>query len=126
MTCSLVASRVVSMTFIPLLGYYLLRGRPEPSIEERRKRGFAARYYKLGSGPSSIAGGSWQPRPCILVVGGTIGKALKQQFSRRTFLSLAFVNIFLPEDAPLGLTTEAVTHVERIAQEVADNREAPS
>src|SRR2546421_5339665 len=32
LTASLVASRVVSMTFIPLLGYYLLRasGKPEP------------------------------------------------------------------------------------------------
>jgi multidrug efflux pump subunit AcrB len=25
MTCSLIASRLVSMTFIPLIGYYLLR-----------------------------------------------------------------------------------------------------
>ena len=40
--CSLVASRLVSMTFIPLLGYYLLRPKAEPSIEERRKSGFAA------------------------------------------------------------------------------------
>ena len=29
-TCSLVASRLVSMTFIPMLGYYLLRGKAEP------------------------------------------------------------------------------------------------
>ncbi len=41
--CSLVASRLVSMTFIPLLGYYLLRaGRPRPTLDERRKTGFAA------------------------------------------------------------------------------------
>jgi multidrug efflux pump subunit AcrB len=44
MTCSLVASRLVSWTFIPLLGYYLLRGRGEPSIEERKARGFGAGY----------------------------------------------------------------------------------
>ena len=36
MTCSLVASRVVSMTFIPLLGFYLLRAKHEPSIAEPR------------------------------------------------------------------------------------------
>ena len=47
--CSLVASRIVSMTFIPLLGYYLLRPKAEPSIEERRKSGFAAAYYRVGS-----------------------------------------------------------------------------
>src|SRR5262249_29587874 len=32
---SLVASRLVSMTFIPLLGYYLLRPKAEPSIHQR-------------------------------------------------------------------------------------------
>ena len=38
MTCALVASRLASMTFIPLLGYYLLRPdkKPEAPIEERR------------------------------------------------------------------------------------------
>src|SRR6185436_18722636 len=46
---SLVASRVVSMTFIPLLGFYLLRPRAEPSIQERRQSGFAAAYYRVGS-----------------------------------------------------------------------------
>src|SRR5262249_30971922 len=48
-TCSLVASRLVSMTFIPLLGYYLLRPKAEPSLEERRKKGFAAFYYRIGT-----------------------------------------------------------------------------
>src|SRR5262249_25707757 len=47
--CALVASRIVSMTFIPLLGYYLLRPKREPSIEERRKSGFAAWYYRVGT-----------------------------------------------------------------------------
>src|SRR6185312_2438006 len=46
--CSLVASRLVSMTFIPLLGYYLLRPKREPSLDERRKTGFAAAYYRVG------------------------------------------------------------------------------
>ncbi len=33
------------MTFIPLLGYYLLRpGKPEPPIEERRSKGFTGKY----------------------------------------------------------------------------------
>ena len=41
LTCSLVASRVVSMTFVPLLAYYLLRkpSKPELSMEERRQPG---------------------------------------------------------------------------------------
>src|SRR4029077_19284509 len=51
MTASLVASRLASMTFVPLLGYYLLRPstRPEPSMEERRQHGFAKLYSRAVS-----------------------------------------------------------------------------
>ena len=49
MTCALVASRIVSMTFIPQLGYYLMRpGKPLPPIEYRRTHGVTGVYYKLG------------------------------------------------------------------------------
>ena len=50
MTCSLVASRLVSMTFIPFLGYYLLRPakKKERTMEERRTRGFSGFYYRVG------------------------------------------------------------------------------
>ena len=46
MTCALVASRLASMTFIPLLGYYILRPdkKPEAPIEERRTTGFTGKY----------------------------------------------------------------------------------
>ena len=50
MTCALVASRLVSMTFIPFLGYYLLRPttKKESTMEERRSRGFSGFYYRVG------------------------------------------------------------------------------
>src|SRR5262245_1884581 len=49
MTCSLVASRLASMTFVPLLGYYLLRPdkKPEKSIEVRRATGFTGFYARI-------------------------------------------------------------------------------
>ena len=48
MTCALLASRLASMTFIPLLGYYILRpGKtPEQPIEERRAQGFTGFYAR--------------------------------------------------------------------------------
>ena len=49
MACSLVASRIVSMTFIPLLGYYLLRPaktRNRPSTE-RRQHGFTGALLRV-------------------------------------------------------------------------------
>src|SRR5262249_57758621 len=45
--CSLVASRVVSMTFVPLLGYVVLRGRAHPvPWRERRERGASGVYAR--------------------------------------------------------------------------------
>ena len=46
--CSLVASRLVSMTFIPLLGYYLLKPKLEPTIEDGARSGFASLYFRFG------------------------------------------------------------------------------
>src|SRR5207344_323337 len=47
LTCALVASRVVSMTFIPLLGYYFLRpSKHEKTLQERRTTGFGRYYYR--------------------------------------------------------------------------------
>ncbi len=50
MTCTLVASLIVSMTFIPLLAYHLIRApkRTEQPIEERRTHGFTGVYYRVG------------------------------------------------------------------------------
>ena len=49
MTCSLVASRLVSMTFLPFLAYYLLRPekKPEKTIEQMRSAGFYGWYARI-------------------------------------------------------------------------------
>src|SRR5439155_17992347 len=50
MTCALIASRLASMTLVSLLAYYLLRPpkRREPTIEERRSRGFTGLHHRSG------------------------------------------------------------------------------
>jgi multidrug efflux pump len=47
LTASLVASRIVTMTFIPLLVYHWLRPSDRP-IEEKRRTAFTGRYYRTG------------------------------------------------------------------------------
>jgi multidrug efflux pump subunit AcrB len=49
MTVSLLSALFVAMTFVPLLGYYIQRApaKPEPTIEERRQRGFYGFYNCL-------------------------------------------------------------------------------
>jgi multidrug efflux pump subunit AcrB len=97
--CSLIASRLVSMTFIPLLGYYLLRPKAETPIEERRTHGFASVYYRVGQfaianrWPALIASFG------ILALGGFFGKSLKQQFFPKDLSHLAYISVILPDDA---------------------------
>ncbi|HKG78784.1 MAG TPA: efflux RND transporter permease subunit, partial [Pyrinomonadaceae bacterium] len=115
---SLIASRLVSMTFIPLLGYYLLRPKAEKTIEERRKKGFAAQYYRVGTWAINhrwkvMAGGIG-----FLLLGGVLMSQLKTQFFPKDLSYLSYVDIWLPDDAPLSATNDAAAHSEGIIREV--------
>jgi multidrug efflux pump subunit AcrB len=125
MTCSLVASRIVSWTFIPLLGYYLLRGRGEPSIEERKSRGFGAAYYRVGRRAIAHRWVVMAGAALVLVAGGVIGQALKPQFFPKDLSQLAFIDLLLPEDASFSSTSDIVAQVEKIAGEVSDTQRMP-
>jgi multidrug efflux pump subunit AcrB len=118
--CSLVASRLVSMTFIPLLGYYLLRPQAEPSIQERRQRGFAAGYYRVGRAAIehrwAFLGGSL----VFLVLGGGFMSQLKTQFFPQDLQYLSYVDVWLPEDAPIAATNRVAGEVETTIRRIAD------
>ena len=128
MTCALVASRLVSMTFIPLLGYYLLKPKIEEPIHERRNKGFAAVYYRIGGWAIDhrwkVFGGSL----AVLVLGGVFASQLKPQFFPKDLSYLSYIDVWLPNDAPLGETDKAAARVEQIVRQVTDEygREHPS
>jgi multidrug efflux pump subunit AcrB len=120
-TCSLVASRLVSMTFIPLLGYYLLKPKAEPSIAERKSRGFFAGYYKLGV---AIIHHRWAfllGSFVFLAAGGWLTLQLKTQFFPKDLAYLAWVDVWLPEDAPFAATNEAALRTEAVIQREAES-----
>jgi multidrug efflux pump subunit AcrB len=125
MTCSLVASRIVSWTFIPLLGGILLRGKGEPTIEERKSKGFGAAYYRLGSWAIRHRWLVLSGAAAVLVLGGMIGAQLKPQFFPKDLSQLAFIDVMLPEDAAFSATDETVRQVEKIAREVAAEVKMP-
>ena len=118
LACSLVASRLVSMTFIPLLGDLLLRPskKQPPPIEERRSRGFSGWYYKVGRRAIEHR---WQFAVAslgFLVLGGWVMTRLKTQFFPRDLQYLSYVEVWLPEDAPLIATRGIAEQVEAIIQ----------
>jgi multidrug efflux pump len=118
-TASLVSSRLVSMTFIPLLGYYLLKPKAEPSIEERRKSGFASMYYRFGRMAIQHRWASLAAATMLLAGGGLVASQLKQSFFPKDLQYLSYVDVWLPEDAPLFATRQVTAQVEDVIRQVA-------
>jgi multidrug efflux pump subunit AcrB len=120
MTAALVSSRLASMTFIPLLGYYLLRApkKKEPTIAERRQKGFYGFYYKLAQGAIRFRWGVLALSLCFLVGGGLVATRLKSQFFPEDVQYWSYVDVWLPNDAALSLTNQTAQQVENIIRRV--------
>ncbi len=113
-TVSLVSSRIVSMTFMPLLGYYVLRGQKgfEAAAGEGGRGARVARYYTrfsewcldhkpiaLGVSVAALAAGV----ACLPLIGSAFfPKDLHRVFS---------VNVYLAEGSPIRQTQEEALKV---------------
>ena len=125
MTAALISSRLVSMTFIPLLGYYLLRQptKPEPTIEERRQRGFYGMYNRLAGKAIQWRWAVLALSVLFLIGGGVIASRLKSQFFPDDVQYWSYVDVWLPNDTPLSLTNNTSQHVESIVRKVVKQYE---
>lgn len=121
MSCSLVASRLVSMTFIPLFGYYLLREpkQKEPTLAERRERGFGALYYRTGKWAIAHRWAVLGGFAAALVAVSWSAAGLKQQFFPYERQYLSFTEVWLPGNASVAATAEVTEKAEAILQRVA-------
>ena len=123
MTVSLLSALFVAMTFVPFLGYYIQRApaKPEPTIEERRQRGFYGFYNRLvGKAIKhrwAVLGGSL----VFLLIGGLFGSRLKTQFFPEDVQYWFYLDIWLPNDTPLSVTNDAATQAERVVRQVIEN-----
>ena len=121
LTCSLIASRIVSMSFIPLLGFYLLRPakKPEPTLAEMRERGFTGLYYRVGVWALNrrwlVLGSSL----VFLAAGLLLLTTLKREFFPKDRAYLSYVDLYLPEDSPLSATGQAAQRAEEVIRETA-------
>jgi multidrug efflux pump subunit AcrB len=101
------------MAFIPLLGFYLLRpkARAGQTLEERRKRGFGGLYYQVVGGALEhrwlVLGGSL----IFLALGGIFMSRLRTEFFPKDLSYLSYLDVWLPEDAPLSATNEIAGNV---------------
>jgi multidrug efflux pump subunit AcrB len=123
LTLSLVASRLVSMTFVPLLGASILRApaRLPPSPEQRRSTGFGRVYCRCIGWAIDHRRIVFGLSIALLVVGAMSASKIKSAFFPKDLSYLSYVDIWLPEDASLGATRQkAVEVVQEIQAGVAE------
>ncbi len=122
MTCTLVASVIVSFTFIPLVAYYLIK--PPKTLEqpmsERRKHGFPGLYYRVGDFALGHRWGVFAGSLLFLVLGGWLFTRLHPQYFPKDLSYLSYVDVWLPPDAPLGATDTVAQRAETVIREEAE------
>ena len=118
---ALIASRIVSMTFIPLLSFYLLKPKDhEASLEDKRKQGFSGFYYKVTEYAIDNRKRVLVFSLVFLVIGGIIASTLKTSFFPFDVQYLSYVDVWMPNEASLSSTNETATKAEKIIKEVAE------
>jgi multidrug efflux pump subunit AcrB len=126
MTTALLCALVVAMTFVPLLGYYIQRppARKEATIEEKRERGFYGFYNRL-------VGRAIQRRWYVLLgsfvfllIGAFAASHLKSQFFPEDVQYWFYLDIWLPNDVPLGATNDTALRAEQVVRKVVEAPEA--
>ncbi len=121
MTCALVASRLVSMTFVPLLGYFILRPgkQPEKPIEVRRSQGFTGFYARTAKFAIEHRWKVATASLFFLIAGGIMFSRLKTSFFPDDVQYWSYIDVWLPNDANLQTTGEAAIKVENIVRQQA-------
>jgi multidrug efflux pump subunit AcrB len=118
LTASLVASYIVSMTFVPLLGRVILR---TPHAKAASKGpSVAMRGYTRILG-WCIDHRGWVLAGAVVLLAGSFGLArgLKVAFFPKDFAYLSYVDVWLPEDAPLSATKDKAIQADAVIREVA-------
>jgi multidrug efflux pump subunit AcrB len=130
MTVALIASRLVSMSFLPLLGYYLLRPekKEEKTLEQRRNSGFFGLYARTAKYSIEHRWKFFTGSLVFLVVGGFIFSRLGTTFFPEDVQYWSYIDVWLPNDATLEATNQTARKVEQIVRERAEqfSKEHPS
>jgi multidrug efflux pump subunit AcrB len=122
MTCSLVASRLASMTFVPLLGYYLLRPskKAEKPIEVRRTTGFTGWYARTAKTAMEHRWKVFAGSLAFLALGVFFMSQLKTSFMPEDVQYWSYIDVWLPNDTNLDSTNQTAQQVEQIVRTEAE------
>src|SRR5262249_21765041 len=103
--------------------YYLLRPQPAPEVSERRRAGFGKWYSRAVGFAIDHRWRVLAASSILLVFGAFCGSRLRHQFFPRENFYIAYVDIRLPQDAPLEATERAAREAGLAVEEVAAKHE---
>ncbi len=95
----------------------------EPTIEERREQGFYGFYYRLSGFAIQHRWAVFAFSLCFLVLGFFMAAHLKSQFFPEDVQYWSYIDVWLPNGAPLAVTNETAKHAEQIVKRVAEEYE---
>src|SRR2546427_405680 len=123
MTTALLCALVVAMTFVPLLGYYIQRSpaRKEPTLEEKRHRGFYGFYNRLVGRAIQLRWSVLLGSFVFLLIGGFAASHLKSQFFPEDVQYWFYLDIWLPNDVPLSATSDTAMRAEQVVRKVIES-----
>ena len=121
--CSLVASRVVSMSFLPLLAYYILKPESDPTVDQLRETRFGRVYERAVTFAIDHRWRVLAASSVALATGAFFVTHLHRQFFPRDNFYIAYVDIRLPEDAPIAQTARVARDADRVIRQVADEHD---
>ncbi|MEA2258199.1 MAG: hypothetical protein QOJ51_1024, partial [Acidobacteriaceae bacterium] len=118
MTCSLVASRLVSMTFLPFLAYYLLRPekKPEKTIQQMRSAGFYGWYARIARYSIEHRWKFFTGSLVFLAFGVFVFSRLNSAFFPEDVQYWSYIDVWLPNDANLSATNDTARKVEEMVK----------
>ncbi|MEE9214277.1 MAG: efflux RND transporter permease subunit, partial [Thermodesulfobacteriota bacterium] len=121
MACALIASRLVSMTFVPLLGYYLVKRKEasELTLDEKRRVGFTGFYYRIAKYAIENRKRVFVISLIFFVLGAVLVGRLKISFFPHDVQYLSYIDVWLPNDATLSSSNDVVEKAEFIIQSVS-------
>jgi len=119
-TISLVVSVLTAQCFVPVIGRYILKPQAEPSVEELRRKGLTAFYYRFAGFCVSRRWMVLAVATILLLTGLAFASKLPVQMFPDDLQYLCTVDINLPSNSTLGAANEKARKAEEAVIDIAD------